>query len=202
MFTKISLIIRPNNQISATALFESMLREISSNYCNKSKFVLLKDSISDNQIKYDKELINFTFFLLYNKINAYDCLSWLKNRSSLVLSIIIDKLNIGIINYFEEKDSLEQSIENLEVKIAGLDLIYQNMESLEIEMSDLDLLKSTRNRSIQRLKIINDNYFLYFDNIIQNFFDHIIDLYTFNKKYDIKLSSNLNEKIIKISVYL
>ena len=73
-FTKLSLTIRPNNQFSPKKLFESMITEISSQYTEKSKFSMLAKSITDEQIKQDTEILNFTFFLtvLYNKISNYE----------------------------------------------------------------------------------------------------------------------------------
>lgn len=198
------------NKISFVPNLLYAVNDLSKKYTEKSKYILLDNLITSINEEKEQELINFTLFLieLYNNICINEESKYLLNIKSDLFDIIIDKLDIGVINFIEEKKLFQTNLTNLNTQIRNLTIIIENIENVDFDMNytkqKLERIQQIKEKSEKRLLMLNRFTFILWDNLIQNFVDNVINYDNYvNSSMDIinSMDSIMINKIIKI-VYL
>jgi hypothetical protein len=198
------------NKISFVPNLLYTVNDLSKKYTEKSKYILLDNLITSINEEKEQELINFTLFLieLYNNICINEESKYLLNIKSDLFDIIIDKLDIGVINFIEEKKLFQTNLTNLNTQIRNLTIIIENIENVDFDMNytkqKLERIQQIKEKSEKRLLMLNRFTFILWDNLIQNFVDNVINYDNYvNSSMDIinSMDSIMINKIIKI-VYL
>ena len=174
---------------------EAILHNITLNY-SKSKYEKLDYTISDNNLKTETELINFTMFLIefYNNIDESSIFS--KHKTE-ILDILIDTIDCGIINFIEEYNLVRLTINNLEDRISDLkDIIYAGDSSNEvITRYNINFLKSLLGKNKKRFSILESYKYTYSNDLVENFINYLV---VENSKISNICSILFNVKIDKI----
>ena len=99
----------------------NIIRRLSIKYMLKSRYERVSKTIKEFSVKRDRDLLNFTKFLiiLYSKLEDHPFILDMKKE---LFEIILEKLDVGCINFLEEISLLKLSIDELNAKIDEYDL--------------------------------------------------------------------------------
>ena len=146
-------ILDSNNTTNHSTVYSHLtpiyfMKCISDTFLIKSKYEYVSKTVKDSYTKRDRELLNFTEFLInfYNKLDTQPLLKIIKND---ILNILIDKLDIGIINYLDEIELRKKYIDELEVSLHD----YEFLESKRF--INKKQIKNKLNNNIKRLQSLN-----------------------------------------------
>lgn len=148
----------------------NIIRRLSIKYMLKSRYERVSKTIKDFSVKRDKDLLNFTQFLirLYSKLDDYPFISDMKKE---LFEIILEKLDVGCINFLEEISLLKLSIDELNAKIDEYDLpnsiIFLSKYKLKTMLEETKL----------RVCILKQFRFTIFNSPILDFVEKIITTY-------------------------
>jgi hypothetical protein len=190
-------ILDSNNTTNHSTVYSHLtpiyfMKCISDTFLIKSKYEYVSKTVKDSYTKRDRELLNFTEFLInfYNKLDTQPLLKIIKND---ILNILIDKLDIGIINYLDEIELRKKYIDELEVSLHD----YEFLESKRF--INKKQIKNKLNNNIKRLQTLNTFKFYIFNTSTNNFIDSLIDEY--NKIEKSYFFMNIKEiKLIEIVI--